>query len=230
MKHIIQQVLSICHLLLGSAEATETDEHAQALQQRVKGILGDRSEDRIAFLDLHDAMTVIKSHGKRLPEGMTEDLLTEINKEASKRMLALVAPGVELLKLSMGRMFDSVVQHMLQCASGEAKHQMYMYSGHDTTIMPLLATLGQDVTVWPPYVSNVIFEMWEGQESGKKQQYVRVLVNGKEIDLPNMQPGRPAESLEIFQPFGMLSCCVQLMAILSRRLHLQCCFASSLWQ
>ena len=141
-------------------------------------------------------MTVIKSHGKALPDGMTDDLLMEINKEASKRMIALVAPGVELshredlLKLSMGRMFDSVVQRMRQCAEGESKHQMYMYSGHDTTVMPLLATLGQDVSTWPPYVSNVIFELWESQTTdGKKQDYVKVLVNGKEVELPNMLPG-----------------------------------------
>ncbi len=161
----------------------------------MKDVLGDKSDDSIAFLDLHDAMTVIKSHNKKLPEGMTEDLLMDINREASKRMIALVAPGVELshreelLKLSMGRMFDSVVQRMRQCADGESKHQMYMYSGHDTTIMPLLATLGQDITTWPPYVSNVIFEMWESQKDGKKQEYVKVLVNGKEVDLPDMLPG-----------------------------------------
>ena len=140
-------------------------------------------------------MTVIKSHGKTLPEGMTEEVLMDINREASKRMIALVAPGVELshreelLKLSMGRMFDSVVQRMRQCADGESKNQMYMYSGHDTTIMPLLATLGQDITTWPPYVSNVIFEMWESKKDGQKQDYVKVLVNGKEVDLPNMKPG-----------------------------------------
>ena len=177
------------------AESCEKDERIQQLQQKVKDILGDKSDDSIAFLDLHDAMTVIKSHGKALPEGMTEELLMDINTEASRRMFAIVAPGIEhghreeLLKLSMGRMFDSVVQRMRQCANGESKHQMYMYSGHDTTIMPLLATLGQDVSTWPPYVSNVIFEMWESHTDGKRQEYVKVLVNGKEVDLPDMLPG-----------------------------------------
>ena len=175
-------------------------------------MLGDKSEDRVAFLDLHDAMTVIKTHGKTLPDGMTEDLLLAINKEASKRMLALVAPGVELshreelLKLSMGRMFDSVVQRMSACADGQPKHQMYMYSGHDTTIMPLLATLGQDVTTWPPYVSNVIFELWESRKDGKTQDFVRVLVNGKEVDLPNMLPGMCAFLLAL--PHGEPSLCI----------------------
>ena len=189
---VLQTTMAVCI----NAESTEKDKRIQQLQQKLKDILGDSSDDPIAFLDLHDAMTVIKSHGKTLPEGMTEDLLMEVNNEASKRMIALVAPGnelnhrEELLKLSMGRMFDSVVQRMCQCADGQPKHQMYMYSGHDTTIMPLLATLGQDVTTWPPYVSNVVFELWESNTSdGKKQQYVKVLVNGKEVELPNMLPG-----------------------------------------
>lgn len=145
-------------------------------------------------------MTVAKSHGKPLPKGMTDDLLLEINKEAAKRMLALVAPGVELshreelLKLSMGRLFDTVVQRMRQVASGQSKDKLYCYSGHDTTVMPLLATVGQDVTTWPPYVSNVVFELWEGQKGGQKQQYVKVLVNGKEAQLPDITS-------------GVLSCC-----------------------
>lgn len=147
-------------------------------------------------------MTVIKSHGKQLPEGMTDELLLEINKEAAKRMLALVAPGIELshreelLKLSMGRLFDTLVQRMRSVASGESKDKLYCYSGHDTTVMPLLATLGQDVTTWPPYVSNIVFELWEGQRDGKKQEYVKVLVNGRAAQLPALHSGmsgpRPA--------------------------------------
>ena len=149
----------------------------------------------MAFLDLHDAMTVIKSHDKPLPKGMTEDLLLEINKEAAKRMFALVAPGVELshreelLRLSMGRLFDSVVQRMRQVSNGQSKDKLYCYSGHDTTVMPLLATLGQDVTTWPPYVSNVVFELWQTHKDGQKQEYVKVLVNGKDAQLPDITSG-----------------------------------------
>lgn len=171
------------------------DKYAQDLEKRIKQVLGDDSDEAVAFLDLHDAMTVIKSHGKPLPKGMTDELLLEINKEAAKRMLALVAPGVELshreelLKLSMGRLFDTVVQRMRQVSSGQSKDKLYCYSGHDTTVMPLLATLGQDVSTWPPYVSNVVFELWEGQKNGQKQEYVKVLVNGKESQLPDITTG-----------------------------------------
>ena len=34
--------------------------------------------------------------------------------------------------------------------------RLALYSGHDTTIMPLLVTLGVDLSHWPAYVSNLV--------------------------------------------------------------------------
>ena len=34
--------------------------------------------------------------------------------------------------------------------------RLALFSGHDTTIMPLLVTLGGDLSHWPPYVSNLV--------------------------------------------------------------------------
>lgn len=34
--------------------------------------------------------------------------------------------------------------------------RLALYSGHDTTIMPLLVTLGGNLDHWPPYVSNLV--------------------------------------------------------------------------
>jgi hypothetical protein len=48
-------------------------------------------------------------------------------------------------------------------AAPEAAPQprLALYSGHDTTIMPLLVTLGGDLSHWPPYVSNLV-RPWRG--------------------------------------------------------------------
>lgn len=37
-------------------------------------------------------------------------------------------------------------------APGEEGHQLFLYSGHDTTVMPLLRALGLAVERWPGYV------------------------------------------------------------------------------
>ena len=38
-----------------------------------------------------------------------------------------------------------------------------MYSGHDTTVAPILHTLGVFNGIAPPYASMIIFELFEGE-------------------------------------------------------------------
>ncbi len=45
---------------------------------------------------------------------------------------------------------------MVTRSKGESTALLYAYSGHDTTIMPVLATLGVHLEDWPEYVSNVV--------------------------------------------------------------------------
>jgi hypothetical protein len=186
-------------------EDRDKDESIKHLVQQIRQVLGLQPDDRIAFADLHDAMTVIQSHDKSLPEGMTQEMLAGINKEATKRMTAIVAPQAHLtnsevmLKMSMGRLFSSIVERMHEAAQGTPKDKLYLYSGHDTTIMPLLVTMTrQEIEWWPPYVSNLIFELWERGSGKQKEHYVRVLHNGQEISLPHMKPGRVC-TLEDFE-------------------------------
>ncbi|GFR52541.1 hypothetical protein Agub_g15116 [Astrephomene gubernaculifera] len=40
--------------------------------------------------------------------------------------------------------------------------KLYLYSGHDSSVTPLLAVLGQPATAWPPFTANVVFELWQG--------------------------------------------------------------------
>ena len=49
-----------------------------------------------------------------------------------------------------------IVGRMAAAASGANTSRLFMYSGHDTTIMPILATLGVQLKDWPEYVSNVV--------------------------------------------------------------------------
>lgn len=49
-----------------------------------------------------------------------------------------------------------IVQRMSATAEGATLAPLYIYCGHDTTIMPILATLGIQLRDWPPYLSNVV--------------------------------------------------------------------------
>jgi hypothetical protein len=56
--------------------------------------------------------------------------------------------------------------------------KLYLYSAHDTTIMPLLTALGQQQHHWPPFADHVAFELWH---QGHNNFYVRVVHNGKPL-------------------------------------------------
>lgn len=55
-----------------------------------------------------------------------------------------------------------------------------------STVMPLLASLGLDLTHWPPYLSNLVFELWE-LPSG--EHAVKVMYNLHDLQIPHCPPG-----------------------------------------
>jgi len=86
--------------------------------------------------------------------------------------------GKSILRLSMGRMLDQLLANMETAIAGHSGHsssfsssssgsnavpspppKMMMYSGDDSTIMPLMTALGVDVDMGPPYLSNLGFEL-----------------------------------------------------------------------
>lgn len=195
--------------------------------------------ERWIWCDVHDVLTSLTAHGKPLPAGVAEQprLLQAIDRLATKELAAYVAPSVKdqhgraVLRLSMGRLLHMLLANMREAAAAASEQQgqqqgaqgqppplLRLYSGHDSTIMPLLAALGMDVESWPPYVSNLTFELWElppphqpaaaeGQEQlqglgteaaeagrgaplpGPGRFLVRVLYNKQEVALPLCPPG-----------------------------------------
>lgn len=186
------------------------------LEERIRQALGSAAysasvtskESMIHFLDLHDAMTSMQTHGKEIPKGMQDkSLLKEIELQATKHFMMFVAPGEEsgqrkeMLRLGMGRLMDVMLKRMDMAKRNDgtnnvpvdkreearALHKIYLYSGHDSSIMPLLAALGKEVDHWPGYLSNLIFELW--QKQGSKEHYVRVLYEKEPLNLEEVCGG-----------------------------------------
>lgn len=64
---------------------------------------------------------------------------------------------------------------------------LHLFSGHDTTVMPLLVALGHPVHSWPPFVAHVEFELWvpeSGSASETSPPLVAVRYNGNPVLCP----------------------------------------------
>ncbi|KAJ2559372.1 hypothetical protein EV175_000372 [Coemansia sp. RSA 1933] len=90
----------------------------------------------------------------------------------------------ELTTLTIGSFVGTLRDHMAGRVAGKVgTPKLALYSGHDSTIWPLLAVLGASNknAMWPPYASNLIFELWKKNNGGDR--LVKVIFNGKPLEL-----------------------------------------------
>eukprot|EP00956_Cyclotella_meneghiniana_P011681 scaffold16436_cov47-Cyclotella_meneghiniana.AAC.1 len=77
-----------------------------------------------------------------------------------------------LPKLGMGPLWKEIMANILPIVGENSNYtfaeetppKLALFSGHDTTLMPILATLGQDVwsgTEWAPYASMILIEIYD---------------------------------------------------------------------
>merc|ERR1712065_12766 len=67
-------------------------------------------------------------------------------------------------------------------AGDEDTLKFYLYSGHDTTVMPFLDVMGVWDGVWAPYASLISIELYNDTDTS--ETLVRVVYNGKPMILP----------------------------------------------
>ena len=86
-------------------------------------------------------------------------------------------------------MLIQIAKRMVNKSRHKSSLKFVLYSGHDSTVTPLLINLGvHDRTRGTPYATRVVFELWKDTliDSSKQPEsldnfYFRVLVNGKVV-------------------------------------------------
>ena len=100
-------------------------------------------------------------------------------------------------RLGMGRLLSEIGGYLdLAAEKAEAAPRIVLLSGHDSTILPLLAALDLfDPPLWPPYAAAVRLELAEGveeEEGGGSTLHARLLYNDAPLALPALL-GLPAD-------------------------------------
>ena len=108
----------------------------------------------------------------------------------------VVHNGAEHAKLGMGPLWHEIMANIRPVVRGESLEsggdppRLALFSGHDTTLMPLLATLGPKVydgKEWAPYASVLLIEVHrvddrsDGAFKGKERTMFRVVYNGRAL-------------------------------------------------
>lgn len=78
--------------------------------------------------------------------------------------------------------------------------KMQILACHDTTLIPLLVCLRIYDGQWPPFMANLIFELYKEKESGN--MYMRVLYNGQVQRLKVLE--KSCETANEYEKAGLL--------------------------
>ncbi len=163
------------------------------VQRALSEVLGTSATEYIHWPTVKEVFTCHELHGLELPrelEGLTWGI--DHAMEYAGWEWAAMYDDFEMCRLAVGRfaaeLLDDIGTRQIQSCSGQpAGPAVKIYSGHDSTITPLLAALGQNDGVWPAYASTLYIERAVSSLNGS--QYVRILFNDNVLYFPKSVDG-----------------------------------------
>eukprot|EP01134_Creolimax_fragrantissima_P006237 CFRG6237T1 len=116
---------------------------------------------------IFDQMHVRISHNLGLPGNITQDTYSRVRKEASVQSGIIYRDAVMLriATMSLLQMFYDEMERAFNAYLSDAivararKPALRVYSGHDSTLIPLLCALGIYDDEWPEYGSHIEFQL-----------------------------------------------------------------------
>jgi hypothetical protein len=128
-----------------------------------------------------------------LPAEVTEDMIKTASRMATLEMKQMVSHHPEeSLALGIGPFLKdllSVVDRVKYAATHRGDHsppkpeKLFLFSAHDTTVMPLQLLLGVLDDTWSPYSAALTFEILQDVQE-PAQFYVRTLYNNSPLTVP----------------------------------------------
>lgn len=142
----------------------------------------------IYHCSLADAIYTRYCHSLPLPCGPGGCVTPSLAARAIDSALwALAQNYTGIADVASNPMLIQMAKRMIDKTQQKSALKFVLYSGHDTTVTPLLINLGvHDETRWTPYATRVVFELWRDILADTSEQkdsadgfYFRVLVNGE---------------------------------------------------
>jgi hypothetical protein len=147
--------------------------------------------------DLFDCLSTHICHGLPLPQGVTMDLYYRLKDDLTYNYFAQYNYS-NIVTLNIGFLLDEMYTALQKIVGGAPVTPFLLYSGHDATIMPVIAALGLSDGKWTPYASHFIIESY--QQEGTGAYFHRFLYNSQVLTLPGCSSLCPsAFVLNLFQ-------------------------------
>ncbi|XP_074648746.1 lysophosphatidic acid phosphatase type 6-like isoform X2 [Tubulanus polymorphus] len=149
-------------------------------KQRLSLILdyeeGGLEHHKLDLIDIRDDMVARQAHGLPLPDGFTKEVIEKIEHYGTAMCTQILCGKLQDGKIGLilgsGPIFQNVLRNMDDTYHNKSGVKIYLYSCHDSTLIPLLEALELFDNKWPPYAADVRFELYEDQLG---DHWVRIL-------------------------------------------------------
>ncbi|OBZ84309.1 putative acid phosphatase SPBC4.06, partial [Choanephora cucurbitarum] len=134
-----------------------------------------------------DTLVSAKVHGFPLPPEIDQNLFDDLESVVVHEWFYGAMQSTEVRRLGLGRLMGLIRDRMnwKEDRGDKDKLKLAVYSGHDTTVGPLLIMMDAFDKKWPPFGSAVLFELFKQKD--KDQHFVRVRYNENALKLPGCQ-------------------------------------------
>ncbi|XP_043987213.1 lysophosphatidic acid phosphatase type 6 [Gambusia affinis] len=153
--------------------------------QSILSALGIAAHQHVDFVLIRDDMVAREAHGLPSPLVLSS-WRNKVEERAVDMMCSLYEPNKrEALQLSVGALFHVMLENIekkLQDNSAEANRKLFLYSAHDTTLIPYLMALEIFDRKWPPYAAFVTLELHKSRQTG--DAFVKVSYIGQDQHIP----------------------------------------------
>lgn len=133
--------------------------------------------DAISFLACHSITLPCNSNGTCLTAKAFETVWKLI--DAKSQCLSQNSKYKEFAKSSMNGLLYRIARDFEVTAQNGSTPAFHLYSGHDTTLIPLITALELDNNVWPSFAATITFELY--RQETKRKHVFRLLRNGKDV-------------------------------------------------
>uniref|UniRef100_A0AAY4D7E4 Lysophosphatidic acid phosphatase type 6 n=1 Tax=Denticeps clupeoides TaxID=299321 RepID=A0AAY4D7E4_9TELE len=166
------------------AESVTLPEIAADLQN-IQNALGIPDNKRVDFILIRDDMVARETHGLPYPSELV-NWKGKVEQRAIDMICHIYEPSRrENLQLCVGPLLHKLLNNMeekLQSSSPEPDRKLFLYSVHDTTLMPCLMALGIFDMKWPPYAADITLELLQHRTT--QEAFVKVFYLGQEQKIP----------------------------------------------
>uniref|UniRef100_H3D8V2 Acid phosphatase 6, lysophosphatidic n=1 Tax=Tetraodon nigroviridis TaxID=99883 RepID=H3D8V2_TETNG len=154
--------------------------------QSIHRALGIAADQRVDFVLIRDDMVARQAHGLPCPPAL-DTWKSTIEQRAVDMMSHLYQPNKrEALQLSVGPLLHILLSNMEEKVQGSSSEpgsrKLFLYSAHDTTLMPCLMALGIFDMRWPPYAADLTLELYQHRQT--REAFVKVSYVGQDQLIP----------------------------------------------